>query len=203
MSYVTAINKVLDHEGGFVNHPADRGGPTNWGITQKVYERHVGRSVSVDEMARMPRTDALAIYKINYWDAIGGDKIKFYSVAFAIFDQAVNRGVSAAVKQAQRIAGVAADGVMGSRSIEAINKMGETDFISKYLAASLSAYEAIVSSDPSQAVFIKGWRNRVKSIGDYVSAFAGKPNTTVLLSSGVIMLAVGAFFILNLSRAKA
>ena len=64
----TAINQVLVHEGGFVNHPADRGGPTNYGITKKVYEEFVGRPVSIQEIKDMPIGNVVAIYKEKYWE---------------------------------------------------------------------------------------------------------------------------------------
>ena len=75
MSFQLAVEKVLKHEGGFVNHPDDRGGATNWGITQKVYEKFKGRPVTLAEMKNMPKSDAIAIYKAEYWDKVGGEPI--------------------------------------------------------------------------------------------------------------------------------
>lgn len=195
MNYVDAINQVLNVEKGFVNHPNDRGGPTNFGITQKVYETFKGRSVSLVEMMNMPKADAIAIYKKNYWDKIGGDKIKLYSVAYAIFDQAVNRGVSAAIKQAQKIAGVLPDGLAGPTTLNAINAIFEGDFLKKYFDESLRAYESIVNNDPTQKTFLNGWRNRVSHLIDYTSKYLGSLNRSSI-GIGVLLLVSVIFFLI-------
>jgi lysozyme family protein len=166
-NFLKAVEKVLKHEGGFVNHPADRGGATNWGITQKTYEKFMRRPVTVDEIRRMPKGNAVAIYKEDYWDKVGGDKIKKYAIAFVLFDQAVNRGHNRAIKQAQKILGLYQDGIIGPKTIAAINDTNETEFLNKYLAESEKAYRSIASANPSQVVFLKGWLNRVESLRDY------------------------------------
>ena len=65
-----SLEMLLHHEGGFVNHPKDPGGVTNLGVTKKVFEKWVGREVSVDEMKALTPTDVAPIYKkitgINY-----------------------------------------------------------------------------------------------------------------------------------------
>ena len=60
------LDKVLEHEGGYVNHPDDPGGRTNMGITQDTYESYLGRDVSEQEMKDMPKLDVAAIYKKMY-----------------------------------------------------------------------------------------------------------------------------------------
>ena len=57
------IEDLVEREGGYVNHPADRGGPTNWGITEAVARRQG----YVGDMNAMPQSDAAAIYKRLYW----------------------------------------------------------------------------------------------------------------------------------------
>lgn len=193
MNAQTAILKVLQHEGGFVNHPLDPGGATNWGITQKVYEKFKGRRVTLEEMRRMPKSDAIAIYKRDYWDKVRGDSIRSYNVAFAMFDQAVNRGVSASVKQAQKVTGMIQDGIIGPATLNAINSMSETEFLEKYLAESIAAYKAIVARRPASDVFLDGWLKRVDSISDYVGV---KPAIAAI--SGVVLIA-GFFLIFFLS----
>jgi lysozyme family protein len=59
------IDDLIAREGDYVNHPADRGGPTRWGITEAVARKHVYH----DKMAQLPRTEAAAIYKRIYWHA--------------------------------------------------------------------------------------------------------------------------------------
>lgn len=206
--YRDAIKKVLQHEGGFVNHPNDRGGPTNWGVTLKTYNEYMtkvtGRpyQATIDEIKNMPMGNALLIYKTLYWDKIQGDKIRKYSMATAIFDQAINRGHIAAVKQAQRVLKtfnfpLAEDGVMGASTITALNTVDEAKFLNSYLQESILAYNKIVQNNPSQSVFLKGWLKRVESLRSYVSQNIGKINaTTVGIGVGVILaLGIGSYFI--------
>lgn len=185
-NFMKAVTKVLEHEGGFVDHPADKGGATNWGITQKVYENFIGNPVSKDEMRIMPKGNAIAIYKEMYWDKVKGDFIKSYAKAFIIFDQAVNRGPKSAAKQAQKIAGVTVDGAIGPQSLKAINAFNEKRFIDLYLADSKQFYKNIVSRDPSQAVFINGWMNRVTSLEKYAYKNRNKIAFTAVVAGGLL-----------------
>lgn len=201
MNHVTAISKILVHEGGFVNHPADKGGPTNFGITQRVYEAYKGRAVSIDEMRAMPVTDAIAIYKRDYWDAIRGDEIRRYSMAFAIFDQAVNWGVSAASKRAQTALGVHADGKIGPLTLKALNDADELAFLNRFAEASREAYRGLASKNSSQAVFLNGWLNRVDSMVSHASEFLGK-NQAAVMGGGAVLLAGAFFLIIFLNSSK-
>ena len=70
-----SLSVVLEHEGGYVNHPDDPGGRTNKGITQKVYEKYLGRSVTEKEMKNINIEDVKIIYKNNYWDKVKGDEL--------------------------------------------------------------------------------------------------------------------------------
>ena len=201
MSFQRAVAQLLAHEGGFVNHPADKGGATNWGITQATYERWKGRKVTVEEIRNMPVSDAHAIYKANYWDKFSGDQIRQYTMAYAIFDQAVNSGVSTAVARAQKIIGVPADGVMGSKTLAALNAFAEPQFISGYLAATKANYQNIVAKNPTQEVFLKGWLNRVASLESYSLKNLGVSNEALISAGLVITVAVIALLI-TAPRAK-
>ena len=219
--YRDAIKKVLQHEGGYVNNPKDRGRRTNLGVTQAVYEQFIGRKLKGSDtdapkgqpmeeaesvMRNMPIGNAIAIYKQNYWDKIQGDKIKKFAIATAIFDQAINRGNSAAIKQAQRILirdfnygkqGIVEDGIMGNLTINALNMVDEAKFLNSYLQESILAYNKIVQNNPTQSVFLNGWLKRVESLRSYVTQNIGKINaTTVGIGVGVVLLlGVGGYFL--------
>ncbi len=167
-NFLKAVEKVLAHEGGFVNHPLDRGGATNWGITQKTLSSYENRSVSVDYVKNLSRGNAISIYKALYWDKVRGDDINSYAIAFTLFDQAVNRGISSAVKQAQTILRLSSDGIMGTNTVNALNSVNEKEFLADYLAACEAWYRRIVANNPSQKVFLAGWLNRVQSMRDYL-----------------------------------
>lgn len=174
-SSTDAINKVLLHEGGYVNNPLDKGGATNFGITQKVYETFIGHPVTIAEMKAMPKGNAIAIYKKDYWDKIQGDKIKNYGVAFALFDQSVNRGHKKVISQAQSILKIPVNGIAESNFVTAINKYPSKDFLDKFIAMSKQSYIDIVKNNPTQVTFLKGWLNRIASTETYSIKNLAKP----------------------------
>jgi lysozyme family protein len=202
-SHIDAIEKVLKHEGGYVDHPADKGGATNYGITQRVYEEFVKRKVTKDEIRNMPRGNAIAIYKRDYWDRVRGDSIKDYAVAFLIFDAAVNSGVSTAIKTAQRILGINPDGVAGAEFIKHLNAFNSREFTTRYNKAREDFYKAIVAKNPSQQVFIKGWLKRVSDNVSYVSKWIGTPvgKATAGIAGFLLLSAVG-FFLFRMFKKK-
>jgi lysozyme family protein len=94
------IDGLIDREGGYVNHPSDRGGPTNFGITEAVARAH-GFSGS---MRNLPRSEAAAIYKRLYWLRPRFDQVakRSQAVAAELFDSGVNMGPSVAATFLQR-----------------------------------------------------------------------------------------------------
>ena len=210
--YRDAIKKVLEHEGGYIFHEADRGSHTNFGVTIGTYNQYMtaktGKpySATVDEIKNMSPTVAIDIYKKLYWDKIQGDKIRKYTVALAIFDQAINRGVSSAVKQAQRVvkkldpmgfAKITEDGVMGPATLAALNSISEKPFIDNYLSESKLFYQNIVQRNPSQSVFLTGWLNRITSLSNELTKKIGSINsTTVGIGFGVVvMVGLGSYLL--------
>ena len=104
-NFYESLDVVLKHEGGYVDHPEDPGGRTNMGITQAVYEKYLGRTVTEEEMKDMKIGDVRIIYKESYWDKIKGDDLPS-GIDFCVFDWAVNSGVSRASRALQKIVGV-------------------------------------------------------------------------------------------------
>lgn len=185
MNYITAIKEVIKAEGGakITNDPKDPGGLTKFGISKKAYP-------SLD-IANLTEADAIAIYKRDYWDRVQGDSLP-YNVAYALFNYAVNRGVSVAIKYAQQVLGVNQDGRMGPATISGILIMGEKAFLGQFLGLAKKGYEDLVASKPSLAVFLNGWKNRIDHIGDYVGV---KPATVAV---GSVVLVAGLFFLILL-----
>ncbi|WP_293882775.1 glycosyl hydrolase 108 family protein [Sphingomonas sp.] len=94
------IDDAIGREGGYVNHPADRGGATRWGITEAVARAHGFRG----EMRSFPRADAVAIYTTVYWLRPGFAEVAECAplVAAELFDTGINMGPAAAVAFLQR-----------------------------------------------------------------------------------------------------
>jgi lysozyme family protein len=89
-----AIAKVLEHEGGYSNHPDDPGGPTNFGITIADYRRYRKSDATAADVRVMRLDEAKAIYRAAYWDVMHCDSLPA-GPDYAVFDYGVNSGVAA------------------------------------------------------------------------------------------------------------
>lgn len=162
------FDKLMKHEGGFVNDPTDKGGATNWGVTlavwkSKGYDKDGDGDIDADDVKLLTKDDARAIAKPEYWDKLRADDIKNQSVAEFLHDWAYNSGVSTAAKKIQRIVGVKDDGAIGSITIAAINKANQQWLFESLVASRKAFVEAIVKNNPSQKKFYNGWMNRINS----------------------------------------
>jgi len=109
-NYQTALAAVLKHEGGYANHPRDPGGATMKGVTQRVYDAFRRNKSLPTRLVRDIADDELqAIYRRQYWDATSCDDLPS-GVDYAVFDFAVNSGVSRAATYLQTVLGVGVDG---------------------------------------------------------------------------------------------
>ena len=146
---------LLEHEGGFINHPSDPGGETNFGVTRAVYEQYVGRQVMDGEMEGLTHDDVYPIYKENYWDAVRGDDLPS-GVDWSTFDWAVNSGKSRASKALQRIVGVEADGGIGPMTLQAVAEVEPEEIIKQMHYVRDKFYRSLDTFE----VFGKGWVRR-------------------------------------------
>jgi lysozyme family protein len=163
------IDDVIRREGGFVDHPRDRGGPTNFGITQATLSRHLGRPASADDVRRLSRAVASEIYRREYFAAPRLDRLPARVQPF-VFDAAVNHGPRRAIRFVQQVchaAGfgpLAIDGLCGPRTQrvagEADRVMGDW-LLAAVVEERRNFYIALVQRDPAQRVFLRGWLNRL------------------------------------------
>lgn len=164
MSFDQAVEETLKHEGGYVNHPLDRGGPTNYGITMGTLSMYRGGVVSVTDVQNLTRDEAKAVYKKLYWDNVGLDKLKSARVAGIVFDLAVNFGQGQAVMLLQRAARVTEDGKLGPVTATVVNNFNEKTLALEIVFNAQLRYARLVKNNPSQAVFIEGWISRTHSL---------------------------------------
>jgi lysozyme family protein len=163
-----AIQKVLRHEGGYVHHPRDPGGETNFGITDRL-DGKVDGLIDVDgngsgdiTVKALREEQARVIYKREFWDKMRGDEIKNQQVAEIVFDAYVNMGPRA-LKLLQKEIGVEADGVFGPVTISILNLASPVVVFNQFKDARIYFYKDLVKRKPELKVFEKGWMNRINS----------------------------------------
>lgn len=155
MNFDEAFHHLLGHEGGYVNHPDDPGGETNWGVTKVVARQHGYEGLMKD----MPVGVAKAVYRKSYWDAVQADNLP-PAIRYAVFDAAVNSGVGTSVRWLQQSVGATPDGVLGPKTLAAINEVNPDGLLRRMLAKRLTAMTSM-SGWPS---FSKGWARRVATL---------------------------------------
>jgi len=161
-NYPQALKQVLKYEGGYVDHPKDPGGPTNQGVTQAVYDSwRKSQNLPVQSVRNIASSEVAAIYKNLYWDRVSGDLLPS-GVDFAVFDYAVNSGVSRAAKTLQGVVGVTQDGQIGPQTIQAAKDYVAMAVTNKRLAfmQSLSIW----------STFGKGWTARIADVKNQILA---------------------------------
>jgi lysozyme family protein len=167
-----AIVATLEHEGGsrYSDHPADKGGPTRWGITAKTLGnwRKLGRAATPEEVKALERDEACAIYRARYWDACRCGEMEDQLVAAKVFDLAVNCGPAAAIRMLQKAANrcqpavLAVDGAIGPKTLAAVSACLPGELVIEMVHVATEFYLAIVNRTPSQRVFLKGWLRRAR-----------------------------------------
>lgn len=164
------IDKVIAKEGGFVDHPDDHGGATNFGITAATLGgwRGLGRSATAAEVKALTRVEAEQIY-LTKWvrhPSLSLHMIVSHAVAWWALDTAVLFGVSRhrAGRWMQEAAGaVILDGVIGPHSISRINATPLARMLVRCTRLRMARHCQVVEERPSQAVFIEGWTARALS----------------------------------------
>ena len=172
------IEALIDREGGYVNHPADKGGPTCFGITEAVARAHGYAGA----MQTMPRNDAAAIYRRLYWLRARFDEVAKRSAALAgeLFDTGVNMGPAVAVTFLQRALtalnrnakdypDLTPDGRIGAATLSALDTFlasrganGETVLLRALEALQGERYLRLAERRPANEAFLYGWlANRI------------------------------------------
>ena len=175
-----AIREMLDdliiREGGYIDHPNDRGGPTKFGITLKTLMNHRDDPlVDADDVKALTEDEAREIYRERYLKAPKINRLPM-ELQPCVCDFAVNSGPRRAIRAVQRTANalnrgrpgipIETDGVIGGMTLAAVEtavqRWGGQRMIDEICRDRLRFLAGIVERDPTQAVFIKGWTRRVQ-----------------------------------------
>jgi len=147
------IDKVLNHEGGYVNDPTDPGGETKYGISKKAYPNVDIKNLSLE--------DAKAIYKKDYWDKTKTDSIPS-QLRYIYFDMCINMGQRTAVKVLQNAANnknskdIEVDGFLGPNTFKAIEKVEHK----RAQSYRVMYYATLIKKKPALEKYWYGWFKR-------------------------------------------
>jgi lysozyme family protein len=155
MTFDEAFTKLLGHEGGFVDHPADPGGATNWGVTERVARANGYQG----DMRDFPQVAAKHIYRKSYWDGVRADELP-PAIRYAVFDAAVNSGPTQAVKWLQRAVGASDDGRIGPQTLT-MARAAQPDFAARRMLAQRLKFMTDLKTWPH---FSRGWARRVADL---------------------------------------
>jgi lysozyme family protein len=150
------IEKVLEHEGGYVNDPKDLGGETKYGITKRFYPKIDIKNLTIEQ--------AKEIYKKDYWDRNRVETLP-QNLWHIFFDMCVNMGRRTAVKVLQRAANnkgrdIDVDGGLGPATIKALKGV-ELD---RVRAFRVKYYVDLITAKPEQEKFFLGWFRRATEV---------------------------------------
>ncbi|KQM87240.1 hypothetical protein ASE67_05805 [Sphingomonas sp. Leaf23] len=173
MDATTLIDDVIDREGGYVDHPADRGGPTRYGITQAV-ARGEGYTGPIRDL---PRPLAARIYRARYWHApnFAGVATRAPLLAAELFDTGVNMGPAVAATFLQRVLNalnrqqrdwpdLIVDANIGTRTLHALDTLlatrgasAEAVLVKAINALQGERYLHLAETRPANEAFLYGW----------------------------------------------
>lgn len=150
MKFDDAFELLIGHEGGYVNNPRDPGGETKYGISKRSYPG--------EDIPNMTLARAKAIYLHDYWGAAGCDAVPDVIKA-DLFDAAVNSGVHAAIRMLQRACSADPDGILGPRTLMALQSMAPARLVARFNGSRLE-FMASLATWPT---FSRGWARRIAS----------------------------------------
>jgi lysozyme family protein len=180
-TFENAIPSILHHEGGFVNHPNDPGGATNYGISLRFLADHPEAGdfdgdgdVDVQDIANMTIDQAKEVYRKFWWDKYEYGLINDQTIATKVFDMSVNMGSGRAHKILQTALNKAfglrldVDGILGKGTRGVINSCAddvEQSLLKAICDEQFGFYQRLIANDPKLKVFEKGWKNRAYFLG--------------------------------------
>ena len=166
MTEAEVIASIVHREGGWSDHPDDRGGPTKYGITVATLGRwrKYGRNATRSELRTLTSQEAGEIYHAEYITRPGFAQIAFEPLRVQCVDFGVNSGPPRAIRWLQRVCSCTpVDGVLGAVTARHVNALPGRLVNDALVAARLRLLEDFMASDPRQETFRRGWTTRALS----------------------------------------
>lgn len=160
---------ILKWEGGFVNDPVDKGGATNMGVTIGTwrsvgYDKDGDGDIDVDDLRQLTKEDVIErVLRPHYWNRWRADEINNQSVANILVDWVWASGAHG-IRRPQCILGVTADGIVGPKTIAAVNSMDPMELHFRIKNDRIRFIDEICKKNPSQERFRRGWLNRIDEL---------------------------------------
>lgn len=176
------LPRVLNHEKGYVNHPKDKGGPTNKGVTQKVYNAYRGNlHLPPRSVKEITANEVHHIYDIQYWRAAGCPKLP-RGLNYAVFDFAINSGVSRAIIELQKVLRTTPDGHFGQETSLALFSYVRTYGLQHLIYAYRDARLDFCKRLSNWSTFGDGWTKRIREVAAIATADVVAPEVDLPLS---------------------
>lgn len=172
------IGFVIRLEGGYVDNPADRGGPTKYGVTQATLGHHRGNVASASDVKNLTEMEAISIYRGAFWTPLGFHRVPSKNVALVLFAHTIHTGPTSAFKALQKSINRAfntnlfVDGIFGPNTeIQLASAIKKNDALlcRKLLQNAQEFYSQLCENNESQLVFLRGWLRRSHLIWDEIS----------------------------------
>lgn len=154
---------MLNHEGGYVNHPKDPGGSTMNGVTQRTYDTYRARRDKVKQSVKyIGAAEINIVYRTMYWNPIRADDLPI-GIDYLTFDASVNSGPNRGPKWTQKALGVKADGVVGPQTIAAADSLSDGQVVAAIKKA--TGYRlGFLKGLSHWKTFGRGWSRRVSEV---------------------------------------
>lgn len=151
----------------YTNNKKDKGGPTKYGITLATwrrvgYDKNGDGVLNEEDVKLLTKDDFHRVFKQNFWNACKADKIQDQSVANMLVDFAYNSGVKRAATYLQLTLGITADGIIGNKTLFAINKSNGKRLFERFKKTREDYLKCIAKG--AQKDFLDGWLRRVSYI---------------------------------------
>lgn len=174
-NFAKALSLVLKHEGGWSDHPQDKGGPTMKGVTIGTFRQYVKPNATKEDLRKITDQQIATVYRRHFWDKVAGAELPD-GIDYAVFDFAVNSGPDRAAKYLQKVVGAAQDGKIGPATIKATKAVLPANVIHRLCDERLAFMKRIPSKGKRLwDTFGKGWDRRVREVRTEALAMSGRP----------------------------
>jgi lysozyme family protein len=164
--FMRSMPELLRWEGGYVDHPDDPGGATNFGISLRFYQENIDPTADKITIMNLKKDDAYEIYYKHFWLPGKYDQLQNFGLAKRTFCFGVNMGIKRANKLLQRALkastgeDVVVDGIIGPKTLEVLKGADEKATVAALKSEAAGRYRTLAIANPKLKVFLKGWLNR-------------------------------------------